>query len=137
MRWWWFWEAFDMQRCFLMNLWSEIRAFHDLQIDWSFKRSLTESLQKISSTKSEERVRNGGNVRVSVAVVVVNCRLRPRFLVGVIVPPSCVNDWEGTGGHLCRGFRAICGVVNWFAHISWWIGRRRLSVVDADRKKKT
>jgi hypothetical protein len=63
MRWWWLWtgQVSEIWRCFFTNLGlSEISDFQDLHTHWNCKRDLTGSLQRISSTRSNERVDMGG-----------------------------------------------------------------------------
>lgn len=46
------WCVVDARRCFLVNLASKIRDFHDLQTHWNCMRNLTGTLERISTTRS-------------------------------------------------------------------------------------
>ena len=53
----------NRRSCFLANLESEIREFHDLQTHWNLTRSFTGSLQMIFGMRSKGRVGSDTVVR--------------------------------------------------------------------------
>lgn len=76
----------DLQKCFLANLRSEIREFHDLQTQRNRRRNITGSQHRISEMRSNGRVGRGCAFREG------GCDVRVRVFSVVTIVDEIINQ---------------------------------------------